>query len=135
MVEQNEIKRQTWQQTERQKARAANGKYKILNPCEFCGKSAGANYASLENCNETGIGVCVCDRKECRANPARIAQGRVRRLKLSGEEIDALKYVLSDCVACYCGIMEKKGMNDTALYQAWQKIKAAAQAAPSQEVA
>jgi len=54
---------ETWKQRERQEARSANGKYVKLNPCEKCGKSAGADYYSLPDCNETGEGVCLC--KKC----------------------------------------------------------------------
>ena len=39
-----------------------NGKYAKMNPCEICGGSCGAVYYSAENCNETGINVCLCQK-------------------------------------------------------------------------
>jgi hypothetical protein len=37
------------------------GKYSKINPCERCKKSAGVDYWSLSNCNETGQDVCLCE--------------------------------------------------------------------------
>jgi hypothetical protein len=53
----------TWQQHERQDDRhREHGRYAKMNPCEICGKSAGANYCSFEDTNSTGYGLVICDR-------------------------------------------------------------------------
>lgn len=39
-----------------------SGRYAKINPCERCGRSAGVDYFSLSNCNETGRDVCLCKR-------------------------------------------------------------------------
>lgn len=40
----------------------ATGRYVPSEPCEACGKPAGANYQSLATCNADGIGVVLCKR-------------------------------------------------------------------------
>lgn len=58
------IKKRTAKQEQRQeKQYRANGRYAKMNPCEFCGVSCGATYYSSYDCNETGVGVCLC--KSC----------------------------------------------------------------------
>lgn len=56
----------SWQQKERQSTRAKKtGRYTKLNPCEGCGKSAGANYYSDDRCNSrtwAGRGLVLCSR-------------------------------------------------------------------------
>jgi hypothetical protein len=44
----------TWKQNERQRTRKA-GRYSKMNPCELCGKSAGADYFSDDRCNTTSV--------------------------------------------------------------------------------
>lgn len=50
----------TWQQAERQRTRKPSGKYAEMTRCEECGRSTGANYYSLTDCNETGKGLILC---------------------------------------------------------------------------
>jgi len=52
-------------QIERQKRhnRERNGRYAKMSHCEDCGKFVGDDYWSLEDCNKTGKGVCLC--KSC----------------------------------------------------------------------
>jgi transcription elongation factor Elf1 len=52
----------TWKQNLRQKTRDGSGKYKTMFKCEVCGKATGVDYFSLLDCNEKGLGVCVCDK-------------------------------------------------------------------------
>ena len=61
----------TENQQERQKHRSSTGRYNVVNPCEVGGKSAGVDYFSLEDCNETGFGVMLC--VKC---AAKIMEGR-----------------------------------------------------------
>ena len=57
----NETNRKTDAQVTRQKTRSdLSGKYTKLNPCEGCGKSAGANYYSDERCNTLVKGLVLC---------------------------------------------------------------------------
>lgn len=64
----------TQKQAERQEYRNhKSGRYSKVKPCEFCGKSAGVDYYSLPNCNETGIGVVVCEK--CAADREGVANG------------------------------------------------------------
>ena len=49
----------TEKQIERQRHRSG-GRYATVNPCEVCHKSAGVDYYSLPNCNETGEGLVLC---------------------------------------------------------------------------
>ena len=52
-------------QIERQRNRHRNaGRYGKINPCELCGKSAGADYMSDERCNSVweGHGVTLCEK-------------------------------------------------------------------------
>lgn len=60
----------TWQQSERQASRDGGGRYNKLNPCECCGRGAGANYYSDERCNATGYGLVLC--KRCCAKLAKL---------------------------------------------------------------
>lgn len=50
----------TWKQAKRQSTREGNGRYAKLNPCECCGRSAGADYCSDDRCNTTGHGLILC---------------------------------------------------------------------------
>jgi predicted SprT family Zn-dependent metalloprotease len=69
----NETKSQTAAQHERQITRSdASGRYTKLNPCEGCGKSAGANYYSDERCNTNrGKGLVLCSK--CAASLAKLS--------------------------------------------------------------
>lgn len=51
---------------ERQRTRAVNGRYQEMNKCEFCGRPLGADYASLPDCNKTGLGLVLCPNGRCR---------------------------------------------------------------------
>ena len=57
---------------QRQLRRGKGGRYAKFCSCEFCGKPAGWNYQSLANCNESGVGVVVCNRRTCKKLPKRI---------------------------------------------------------------
>lgn len=50
----------TWKQRERQETREGGGRYSRLNPCEMCGKSAGADHYSDERCNRLTKGLVLC---------------------------------------------------------------------------
>jgi hypothetical protein len=51
----------SWKQSERQKTREKSGQYAKMNPCECCGKSAGADYYSDDRCNRLGgHGLVLC---------------------------------------------------------------------------
>jgi hypothetical protein len=53
----------SWQQAERQKKRSrSTGRYTQLNPCEVCGKSAGADYFSARGVDDVlgGRGLVLC---------------------------------------------------------------------------
>lgn len=49
----------SWKQAVRQNTRSS-GRYSKLNPCECCGKSAGANYYSDDRCNRLLVGLVLC---------------------------------------------------------------------------
>jgi hypothetical protein len=56
----NMKKPRTWKQAERQRTRVA-GRYSKLNPCELCGKSAGADYFSAADVDANGgVGLILC---------------------------------------------------------------------------
>ena len=56
-------KRPTQAQVTRQETRSsASGMYTKLNPCEGCGKSAGADYYSDERCNTLINGLVLCSK-------------------------------------------------------------------------
>jgi hypothetical protein len=55
----------SWKQRERQDRahRERSGRYAKLNPCNACGRSAGADYESNDRCNEhDGFGLVLCAR-------------------------------------------------------------------------
>jgi hypothetical protein len=59
----NAAKTRTEAQITRAETReSSSGKFSKLNPCECCGKGAGANYSSDDRCNDTGFGVVLCKR-------------------------------------------------------------------------
>jgi hypothetical protein len=59
----------TYAQQARQRARGRDGRYDALNPCEACGKSAGADYLSNPYTLEAAsIGLVLCNRKRCMAS-------------------------------------------------------------------
>ncbi len=53
-------------QADRQKARKSGGRYAKLNPCNVCGKSAGADFCSYERA--TYVVPCICDRCTVKAD-------------------------------------------------------------------
>jgi hypothetical protein len=57
-------KTRTHPQAERQRVRSSAGKYEKLNPCEVCGRGAGASYYSDERVNGCfeGRGLVLCQR-------------------------------------------------------------------------
>lgn len=56
-------KTKTAAQQERQDTRSeGTGRYRRLNPCEGCPRSAGANFFSDRRCNSTGKGLVLCKR-------------------------------------------------------------------------
>jgi len=60
-IDESVIKRMTQAQAERQSRHWRNkGRYAQMSKCEFCGKPVGSKYYSLPDCNETGVGVCLC---------------------------------------------------------------------------
>lgn len=57
----------TWQQNKRTNTRNTLGRFDKLNPCELCGKSAGADHYSDDRCNTLGYGLVLCknDAEKC----------------------------------------------------------------------
>ena len=69
-------KPQTTAEHERQITRSDAGQYTKLNPCEGCGKSAGASHYSDERCNTLGKGLVLCQR--CATRLAKLSDAEYR---------------------------------------------------------
>lgn len=50
----------TYGQRVRQETRSRDGRYRVINKCERCRKSVGADYHSDHRCNVDGLGLVLC---------------------------------------------------------------------------